>query len=98
MRSFGLKLVWGPPRNNLKDQLFERSKKVETKTQLVLLKALKAPGEHFARNQPECHLSTKMVQTGEMKVYGKPAYPLSLENAIHRHRKFELREERHTIF
>lgn len=57
------------------------------KMQLVLLEALRAPDEHYAKNQPHCHLSRKMDQTGETRAYDKPACPLSLENAIGRHTK-----------
>ena len=68
------------------------------KMQLVLLKAPRAPGEHYAKNQPQCYLLRKMVQTDETRAYDKPACPLSLENAIRCHTKSELRQERHTVF
>ena len=68
------------------------------KMQLVLLEALRAPGEHCTKNHLHCYLSRKMAQTDESRAYDKLACPLSLENAIRRHTKSELREERHTIF
>ena len=67
------------------------------KMQLEFLEALRAPGEHYAKTQLQCYLSKKMGQTGEMRAYDKPGCPLSLENATQRHKKSELREERHTI-
>ena len=53
---------------------------------LVLLEALRALGEHYAKNQPQCYLSRKMVQTDETRAYDKPACPSSLENVIRRHK------------